>query len=317
MTNFKIGLLLSYICIASLSAAIITPALPSISATFHLGNSSLQWVVSTFMIGYVIGQLIYGPIANRFGRLNALRSGLILNLIGVVICLLSSIVWHNYDLLLWGRLITALGAASGLSCSQMLIHELLPQDKAKHALSYSIIAFTGGIGLAVFLGGITTEYFQWQDCFWILLVHGIIMLTCTKCFPETLKQKHSIHPNTIIKNYYHTLKSFRLITFSLVVGLLSVFSYGYAATAPIFTQAHLQLTAGQYGTWNLLNMVGMFFSGIVSVKLMKKYHEKIVLILGFVLTIPGVTSLAMLAHSTHATAPWFFLTTTYLGSVRY
>lgn len=309
---FKICVLLSYISIASLSAAIITPALPTIGHVYHLNNANLQWVVSIFMIGYVLGQLIYGPIANRFGRLAAIRSGLLLNLIGIVICLFASEIHLSYGLLLLGRLVTALGAASGLACSQMLIHDLLPPQKAKHALAYSMLSFTGGVGLAVFLGGILTQYLSWTDCFWLLLIHGIIMLASTRLFPETLQQKHSIHPKTIILHYVHVLKSFRLITFALVVGLLSIFSYGYAATAPIFTQDILHLSAADYGIWNLLNMVGMLLSGILSARLMKRLHESTTLILGFAFIIPGLISLFLLAYSPHANALWFFLTTTYL-----
>src|SRR3990167_2536043 len=127
ISSFKTSLLLSYICIASASAAIITPALPHIQAYFLLTKGSVEWVVSIFLLGYVIGQLIYAPIANRYGRLKALRSGLLINLLGILICILSPIT-HNYTLLLFGRLITALGAASGLSCTFLLINELLPPD---------------------------------------------------------------------------------------------------------------------------------------------------------------------------------------------
>lgn len=68
--------LLSYISIASVSAAMITPALPHIEHTFALSTGTVEWVVSTFLIGYVLGQLIYAPLANVYGRLNALEWGL-------------------------------------------------------------------------------------------------------------------------------------------------------------------------------------------------------------------------------------------------
>jgi DHA1 family bicyclomycin/chloramphenicol resistance-like MFS transporter len=77
INSFKTGILLSYICIASLSAAMITPALPHIQSFFYLSKGAVEWVVSIFLLGYVIGQLIYAPIANRYGRLTALRAGLV------------------------------------------------------------------------------------------------------------------------------------------------------------------------------------------------------------------------------------------------
>ena len=84
MKTWKIPLLLSYISVASSSCAMITPAFPQIEKTWRVGDSQVASLVSVFLIGYFIGQLVYGPIANRFGRLFALRAGLILNLFGIV-----------------------------------------------------------------------------------------------------------------------------------------------------------------------------------------------------------------------------------------
>src|SRR3990167_4327360 len=170
----KTTLLLYYICIASISATIITPALPQIQHFFALPKGSVEWIVSIFLIGYVVGQLIYAPIANRYGRLTALRSGLIINLVGIVICIFS-VFFHSFAGLLAGRLITALGAASGLSCTLILINELLPTDRAKQALSLSIVSFTIGVGLSIMFGSLLTQYGLWQDCFILLFVHGLIM----------------------------------------------------------------------------------------------------------------------------------------------
>ena len=103
--GLKIAILLSYICIASISAAIITPALPQIEHSFALSHGALEWVISIFLLGYVIGQLIYGALANKFGRLKSLRIGLIINILGILICM-SAVSMHNYSFLLLGRLIT-------------------------------------------------------------------------------------------------------------------------------------------------------------------------------------------------------------------
>ncbi len=78
---------------------------------------------------------IYAPIANRYGRLFALRSGLILNLIGILLCLLA-VPLHIFWVLVLARGITALGAASGLCCTFMLLNESLSPERAKHALSF-------------------------------------------------------------------------------------------------------------------------------------------------------------------------------------
>ena len=201
MHILKIPLLLSYICIASFSAVLITPALPAIGHSFHLPHSALSWIVSIFLVGYVLGQLIYGPIAKKYGALKALRYGLVINLLGIIVCFVGA-HFTNYNILLAGRLVTALGAASGLACTFMLMHEVLNDQEYKRAMSYIVLPSTFGIGLAVLIGGFTSEYFNWQANLWVLLMHGVIVLLLTWCFKGAQQNGESLRPTLIIKNYW-------------------------------------------------------------------------------------------------------------------
>jgi len=309
MSRLKIILLLSYICIASLSSVIITPALPQIQSEYHLSASTLEWVISIFLLGYVVGQLVYGPIANRFGRLNALRCGLIINLIGIVICILSVTLMNNYALLLVGRLVTALGAASGLVCTFILINELLPASLVKSVMAYAVLSFTFGVGLSVTIGSLLTEYASWHDCFWVLLLHGIIMLFFTWAFTENSKQKIAIHPRVIFANYKKAFSHPRLIIFSLMAGIVSVYSYCCSAAAPIYSQIDLHLSPSHYGYWSLLNTLGMLISGFLSAYFIKKYGAKNTLLIGIACMIPFLISLLLISICHHANTPWFFITT--------
>ena len=67
MNKLKITVLLSYISIASASAVILNPALPHIATQLNLTSGEVKWLISIFLIGYVIGQIVYGPIAKRYG----------------------------------------------------------------------------------------------------------------------------------------------------------------------------------------------------------------------------------------------------------
>ncbi|WP_440618042.1 MFS transporter [Cysteiniphilum sp. 6C5] len=136
------GILLSYLSIASVSAVMLTPALPQIGKFYTLDTSSLSWFVGIFLFGYVFGQLIYAPLANRFGRLKAIRFGFIINLTGLIICYIATTnILSSYSLLLLGRVITALGSSAGLACTFTLVNELLDETQAKKAISYSMLSF--------------------------------------------------------------------------------------------------------------------------------------------------------------------------------
>ncbi len=308
MNHLKTALLLSFICTASFSAAIITPALPALQLSYNISRSGASWIVSIFLIGYVIGQLLYGPIAKRFGTLKALRSGLVINLIGILVCLLGAFI-KNYHLLLIGRLITALGSASGLSCTFMLMHDYLDDQELKQAMAYSIISFTLGIGFAVLIGGVVTQYLHWQYCFWVLLLHGLLMLALTWYFQKTPNTTELLRPLLILKNYWHALKSTRLIIFSLVVGFISAFSYGYSMVAPLYAHTQLHLTPSVYSYWNSINMVGMLCGGLFSAYLIKRAGAKNLLLIGFLGMLPCCLSFLLMAILGAHTALWFFTTT--------
>ena len=160
MNLLKKTILLSYVSIASTESAILTPAFPEIQAAFNLNNGALSSLMTLFLLGYVLCQLAFGPLANRFGRLNCLRIGFTINLLGLALGWFAGLTQH-YDLLLASRLITALGGAVGLSGSFTLIHELMDETEAKGALSFLVLSFMLGIGLGVFVGGVITEKFGW------------------------------------------------------------------------------------------------------------------------------------------------------------
>lgn len=302
--KLKVALLLSYICIASLSAAIITPALPIIEKTYTLNHGSLEWIVSIFLVGYVFGQLIYGPLANRYGRKKALQGGLCLNILGILVCLIAT---HemSYGLLLVGRLVTALGAASGLSCTFMLLNESLPDQQIKSVMPYCSISFTVGIEMAVLLGGWLSEYASWTDCFWVLLAHGLLMLLGTTCFEETLQSPNRRSLLQVIPGLLQALKNKKVVIFSLAVGMCTAVGYSYSAAAPLHAHAVLGLSAAQYGYWNLINMFGMLGSGFLSAYWMKRHGVKKALIFALTLLLPAILALLVL-ELIHTNMPLYF-----------
>jgi MFS family permease len=308
MPYFYMAWLLSYISIASFSATIITPALPEIQQQFGLLQGQVEWMVSAFLVGYVIGQLIYGPLANRFGRVSALRTGLVINLLGILVCLIG-INHYSFSLLILGRLISALGAASGLACTFMLINEWLPLEQRKTATAYTILSFTLGIGLAVIVGGIITEYSSWTYCFYLLLGHGVIMLWGTRVFSETLKVPQQLNLKHILSGYKVALSSGSLVVYSIVVGLCSAIGYCFSAVGPQIAIDLFQLSPAEYGYWNLFNMAGMLAGGLIAKSLLQRFSANKVVQFGLAGTVFGVINLILIAVFQIPSVIWFFSST--------
>ncbi len=309
MKTWKIPLLLSYISVASSSCAIITPAFPEIENTWHVSDAQVANLVSVFLIGYFIGQLVYGPIANRFGRLFALRAGLILNLFGIIFSIIA-VGHHAFNILVLARGVTALGAASGLSCTFMLLNESLDSARAKSVLSFAGISFTAAVGFAVYIGGLVTHYWDWIDCFWVLLAYGGLLLGLTWVFDETLKTKKSIHPASIYRSYLHAFRNPRLLAYSFLIGSVGMISYTNSVAAPLISHGLLNLSAAEYGSWFLLNSISMVVGSFIASYWLKKMSAdqilKIAVIAMLVLTV--VLAILFGVFRMHNAFCFFFLT---------
>ena len=191
MNSFKKVILLSYISVASAESAIITPAFPEIKAVFNVSTGTLDWLMTLFLIGYLLCQLFFGPVANRFGRLNCLRAGFILSIAGTALGLWAAKL-HSFELLLCSRFITAFGAAVGLSGTLTMIREWMAPDEAKSALSYAVLSFMFGIGFGIYLGGLLTDHFNWVATLWLTLAYGIVIFCTTYLFKEQARAKQTL-----------------------------------------------------------------------------------------------------------------------------
>ena len=89
-------MLLTYISIASASAVIINPALPDIAREFDLSSGAVEWLVSIFLLGYVLGQIIYGPIAKRYGDVVNLGLGLL-----IMSVLVTWSIYYGIRIIFW------------------------------------------------------------------------------------------------------------------------------------------------------------------------------------------------------------------------
>ncbi|MCC5791355.1 MAG: MFS transporter [Legionellaceae bacterium] len=299
--------LLAYISIASVSSVMITPALPQIGAQFHLGVGAVEWVVSAFLIGYVGGQLIYGPLANAYGRLKALRLGLRINVFGLLVCW-GAASYDHYLLLVTGRFITGLGTAAGLACTFMLINEWLPEAQRKSAMAYSILSFALGTGLAVLLGSLITAYWHWQGCFLFLMAYGLLLLWGCAVFEETLTQPKPLQWRSVLEDYQQALSSTRLLVFSLVLGTCTMIGYCFSAAGPQIAQDYLQLSVTEYGYWNVLNIIGVLIGGLSARELLLRFSIYQLVAAGFFGCALGLVSLIWMRQSGSHSREWFFIT---------
>ena len=147
-TNKHLLILLFLASFASVCAVLYTPALPDLAKFLDISNSEVQKSLSIFLVGYAFGNLIWGPVANRYGRKGATFIGIVLAIFGSFMTLAIKLYPYAW-LLNTGRLITALGASVGIKIAFTYISDLYPKEESAGKIAYLMLSFAIAPGLAV------------------------------------------------------------------------------------------------------------------------------------------------------------------------
>ncbi|MED7819977.1 MULTISPECIES: multidrug effflux MFS transporter [unclassified Francisella] len=278
MKNYKIIILLSYISIASASAVIINPALPNIAKGFGISTGAVEWLVSIFLIGYVAGQIIYGPIAKKYGDVMTLRIGMVINIIGILICLLSP----SMSMLLIGRFVTAIGASAGLVCTFIILNNSLSPHKAKLALSFATISFAISLTLATLIGGLISAYTHWYYCFYVLLLQAVIMFGASFLYDNKKDFSFDLKVSAIIDGYKDAFSNFKLVVFAMTLGVMTVFSYCYSVAGPFIAHNMFNFNSAEYSLWTSMTIIGIISGSMLIAKVINKHDSHRILIVALV-----------------------------------
>lgn len=291
-THCSIITMLLMISFASVNAVLFTPALPAIASYFAISDGLAQYTISLFLIGYALGQLIYGPLANRFGRKPALYIGIGLQIFSSLLCVFAGTL-HAYSLLILGRFLLALGSGVGLKMTFTLINEMYEPAIASQKLSYLMIAFAITPGLAVMAGGILTTCFGWASTFYAGAAYGVLLLLLTTKLPETgiKRDTNALKPSHMKKAYGAQFKNKTLIAGGLLMGGATCFVYIFAAVAPFIAINIFHLSSVSYGTANLLPPIGLVLGSLFSAHLAKMSQPMKIIRLGILITF--ISSLSM------------------------
>lgn len=131
-------ILSSLMAFASISTDMYLPALPALSVAFHTGPGRIQMTLSGFLVGFSLGQLLWGPIGDRYGRRIPIAVGVVLFVLGSAGCALSSTAAQMMG---W-RVVQAVGACAGPVLARAMVRDLYAREQSARMLS-TLMLVTG------------------------------------------------------------------------------------------------------------------------------------------------------------------------------
>lgn len=260
----------------TLAMHIFVPALPIAALDLGASTSEMQMTVSLYIFGLAVGQLIYGPLSDRFGRRPALMGGLVL----YTLAGLAALFAPNAHALIAARLFQALGGCAGLVIGRAIVRDTSdPNDTAKR-LAVMNLMVTVGPGAAPIIGGLLATSFGWRSIFIVLCGLGIANFLLTwRLIPETGKPGADTSVATLGRNCLELLRSKAFLGFAIGGGCATTSMYAFIASAPFIFGRDLGRPAQETGIYLALLIGGVWLGSMMASRMIGKVPMAKLLIL--------------------------------------
>lgn len=221
------------------------PGFKAIATDLNTNIEHIQLSLTSFFIGIASGQIIYGPLLDRFGRKAPLIIGLLIYIGASVGC----VYIQSADGLIVLRFIQALGSCVGMVASRAMVRDYFPASET--AKIFSMLMLVIGISpiLAPTMGGYIIDSWGWHYIFvFLTLLTTLILLGVVFVLPKSRSNPSlSLMPTPIINNFLQVLKTRQFIIYSIAGGMASSGMYAYLSGSPFVMMDIYGLNEKQYG----------------------------------------------------------------------
>lgn len=247
------------------------PAFGRIAEALGTDESRVAFTLTSYFFGIAIGQLIYGPIVDKYGRKKPLLFGLFLYAVSAVGCALSS----SIEMMIVMRLFQALGGCVGMVASVSIISDVYQVDQ--RARAFSSIMLVMGIAplIAPSLGSLIVSNASWDYIFYFLAAFSTLVWLLIYVFlPETSRYMHQnpLKIKTVANSYKLVLQNKVFLNYTLAGSLSMAILFAYISAASFIFLNHYQLSEERFSLLFAVNASGLVVGNFLNGRLTKYYH---------------------------------------------
>lgn len=252
---------------APLSTDLYLPGFPRVQQEFGATASGVQLTLTGFLLGMAVGQLVFGSLSDRFGRLRPLLVGNV----GAVASSMLAAVAPNLEVLIAARLFQGLCGAAGIVIARAVIVDLTKGHET--ARTMSLMMTVGGVApvLAPSIGALLEGPIGWRGIMWTLaLIFGLMMLSVLTVFRETLPPE-SRGRHSIAGGFAQLFRIPRYLGFAALFATTFAVMMAYISASSFVYQNVMGFSAVAYGALFGANAVGLITAGYVSSRLVRRW----------------------------------------------
>ncbi|AKQ45913.1 multidrug transporter [Rufibacter radiotolerans] len=232
--------------ISPFSIDMYLPGFPAIAEDLNTTISKIQLSLTAYLVGISVGQLLYGPLLDRFGRKYPLYAGLAVYILASVGCAFTT----SADTLIFMRFLQAVGGCAGMVAAQALVRDLFPVTETAKVFSWLILVIAVSPMVAPTVGGYMTAAFGWHSVFIALAVITLVILIGVFfALPEGKKPDPtmSLKPKPVLRNFLTVLRNPQFLVYTLVGGIAAAAPFAYISGSPDVFMNIYKVSEQEYG----------------------------------------------------------------------
>jgi DHA1 family bicyclomycin/chloramphenicol resistance-like MFS transporter len=253
-----------------LSIDMYLPAFPNIGKDLLASSAQVELSLSSFFIGLAVGQIIYGPLSDRYGRKKPLLAGMSVYFVSCFACAYS----HSIHMLIFFRVLQALGGCSGMVIARAIVRDVFEKQRAAQIFSLLMLVMGVAPVLAPLAGGYVVKYFGWRAIFEVLGTLSLVSSICSLLFlPEThppSRERPSIVSS--LRGAGAILRDKEFLGYALTGGTVMAGMFAYIAGSPFVFINLFGVRPEHYGWIFGLNAMGIIIASQINGVLLRKFH---------------------------------------------
>ncbi|MBD8575437.1 multidrug effflux MFS transporter [Pseudomonas syringae] len=270
------------------------PGFPAMALAFGTDEKHVQLTLASYFLGLSIGQLVYGPAADRFGRRKPLLVGVTLFSLASLACAFAP----NLEWLIGARFVQALGGCAGMVIARAVVSDTC--DAIGSAKVFSQLMLVMGLApiLAPMLGGVMVNAYGWQSIFLALtLFSAACLIAVTRGLPESLSPDRRAPLSGAPRQYFSLLGDRVFIGYALSGGIAMAGMFAYVAGSPFVFIKLYGVPAEHYGWLFGMNAAGFILVAQINARLLRRFgpafllSRAILVYLTAALTVLGISLL--------------------------
>ncbi len=277
---------------------VFVPALASAARDLHAPAAELQLTVSLYILGLAAGQLVYGPLSDRFGRRPALLAGLVL----FTAASLAGLVAPDARALIVARFLQAFGGCAGLVLARAIVRDTSVGHDAARRMALLNLVVTAGPAIAPILGGLLAALWGWRTILLGLAALGLANLALAVwALPETRPNLARVAASTHLRAYLALLGSRRFLGYAVGGGCATTSLYAFLASAPFLFVDRLHVPPARLGLFLALLVSGIWLGSLIASRIIMAFPLRKFLVGANGLSVLGAVAFLALVLADRAT----------------